>query len=459
MIRLLRNVVLLGALVTAAVLAIWQFCTSSGALSTAELSAAERKPRARRGNLKRWGFRIAGFLVVAAFCGFLFAASGIMSIKASSGHWAITAWLLNFAMRRSVITHALAIEAPPLDDQALVLKGAGHYEIGCRPCHGSPDLSQLPRIAQWMTPPPPNLSKEVSNWQPEELFYIVKHGVKFTGMPAWPAQKRDDEVWAMVAFLLKLPGLNADDYTRLVRGVPQGDTPLHGALGARHVPPSVMASCARCHGVDGSGRGLGAFPKLAGQKPEYFIASMQAYALGRRSSGMMEPIAVALSEEATAELARYYATLESKSAAGKRLLADPSNDANQRAALNFADGSDQGAKRVEASFQATPETSALSNITNPVSDIERGRDIAMQGIPSQKVPACAECHGPSDTPRNRNYPTLAGQYAEYLVLQLTLFKKQVRGGSAYAHLMHPVAAGLNAAQMLDVARYYESLGK
>jgi cytochrome c553 len=52
---------------------------------------------------------------------------------------------------------------------------------------------------------------------------------------------------------------------------------------------------------------------------------------------------------------------------------------------------------------------------------------------------------------------LAGQYADYLVLQLELFKKEHRGGSAYAHLMRPVAAGLTAEQMRDVALYYESL--
>jgi cytochrome c553 len=55
-------------------------------------------------------------------------------------------------------------------------------------------------------------------------------------------------------------------------------------------------------------------------------------------------------------------------------------------------------------------------------------------------------------------PVLAGQYAAYLVLQLTLFKKEARGGSAYAHLMDPVAAGITPQQMRDVALFYESLG-
>ncbi len=89
--------------------------------------------------------------------------------------------------------------------------------------------------------------------------------------------------------------------------------------------------------------------------------------------------------------------------------------------------------------------------------IARGKQIAGHGIPSQRVPICAECHGPGPDPRNPNYPELAGQYAEYLVLQLTLFKNQQRGGTANAHLMRRVAHGLTAEQMRDVASYYESL--
>jgi Cytochrome C oxidase, cbb3-type, subunit III len=69
-----------------------------------------------------------------------------------------------------------------------------------------------------MTPPPPYLPPRIPKWEPNELFYIVKHGIKFTGMPAWPALDRDDEVWAMVAFLRQFPKLDADEYRRLAQG-------------------------------------------------------------------------------------------------------------------------------------------------------------------------------------------------------------------------------------------------
>ena len=358
----------------------------------------------------------AGFLVVLGIGGFLAAASGIIPIKASSGHWPITAWFLSFSMHRSFSTHSLGIEAPPLDDPSLVLRGAGAYETGCRPCHGSPDLPR-PRVAAQMTPHPPYLPPVISEWQNPELFSIVKHGVKFTGMPAWPALQRDDEVWAMVAFLREMPKLDAAEYQRLVQGpalAEAGDAPIHELLEPEGVPQAVTQTCARCHGLDGRGRGLGAFPRLAGQSPEYLENSLLAYARGTRHSGVMAPLAAGLDRGEVRELALYYSRQTGPSLSRPR-----------------------------------PETAAA---------IERGQAIAQRGIPDERVPACAACHGPGAARRNPAYPVLAGQYAEYLVLQLQLFHEEKRGGSAYAHLMHPVATRLTPEQMRDVALYYASLG-
>jgi cytochrome c553 len=129
----------------------------------------------------------------------------------------------------------------------------------------------------------------------------------------------------------------------------------------------------------------------------------------------MGPIAAGLSPDEMRELALYYAGLEA-----------PATAPRQPAAL---------------------------------ATIERGRAIAHQGVPSHRIPSCMDCHGPGAVRRNSYYPHLAGQDAGYLVLQLELFHKQNRGGSAYAHLMHPVASRLKPEQMRDVAAYYESLSQ
>ncbi len=410
----LRTAIFLAALAAAGVATAIRFVLSPRR-SLAPTASPETHGAQPEGSLRRWMFNITVVLAVLAVGGGLVAASGVIPIKASSGHWAITAWLLDFAKNRSVSTHTLALQAPALDEPWLVLKGAGHYETGCLPCHGGPGRRN-PRIAQAMTPAPPYLPPEISKWKPDELFYIVKHGIKFTGMPAWPTQRRDDEVWAMVAFLRQLPNLDAEAYRRLVHGeaVPDGTvTPISALTGPEEVPRAVTTSCGRCHGVDGRGRGVGAFPKLAGQRPAYLLASLQAFAHGERYSGIMEPIAAGLNLEEMQALARYYGSLPG------------------------------------ASLPPSTQDATLA--------IERGKAIASQGIPSQRVPSCADCHGPGATRRNPVYPELSGQYADYLVLQLESFKKNVRGGTNYAHIMRQVTAGLTPQQMRDVALYYASL--
>src|SRR5687767_12863728 len=217
--------------------------------------------------------------------------SGVMPIKASSGHWPITARFLDFAKVRSVATHSWGIQPPSLDDEGLLLKGAGHYDVGCYPCHGKPGTG-VPAVMAAMTPPPPELTPKLSRWTPEELFSIVKHGIKFTGMPAWPAQQRDDEVWAVVSFLRRLPRLDASGYRQLVYGegsAAGGSAPV--VAGAGDAPRAVRDVCWRCHGVNGTGRGSGAFPSLAGQRAAYLENSLRAFRDSTRFSGVMREIA------------------------------------------------------------------------------------------------------------------------------------------------------------------------
>ena len=87
------------------------------------------------------------------------------------------------------------------------------------------------------------------------------------------------------------------------------DAAIFGLVEPDGAPPAVVESCARCHGRDGNGRGVGAFPKLAGQQPSYLYAALRAYARGTRHSGIMEPVASGLPEEARHASLRYYASL------------------------------------------------------------------------------------------------------------------------------------------------------
>ena len=356
-----------------------------------------------RSVLKHPWLTLGALAIFAAIAGLIVIVSGIVPVKASSGHWRLTAAILDFAKVRSVRMHSIGIRPPSsLDDPALVLRGAGHYESGCAPCHGKPGMA-VPPVMEAMTPPTPALTPLISRWRPQDLFSIVKHGIKFTGMPAWPAQQREDEVWAMVAFLRRMPALDAAAYRDLVYG-PTGV--MNPAM-----PHVVRDICWRCHGEDGTGRGSGAFPSLAGQRAAYLHASLRAFADRRRFSAIMGTIAANLDDRTMREAAAYYERLPLR-------IGGESTDASARA---------------------------------------RGASLAAHGVPDRDIPSCAHCHGPAATPKNPAYPALAGQHAPYLALQLELFQQHRRGGSGFANLMHVFVGRLRPEQINDVTRYYSSL--
>lgn len=363
---------------------------------------------------KRTLVALVTFGTVVATGAVLFAWLGLAPVAASAGHWPITDWFLHFAMRNAVETRSLGTRVPNLSDPALVLKGAGHYATGCAPCHGAPGESRS-LVVQHLTPKPPFLPTRIPHWRAEELFWIVKHGIKFTGMPAWPALEREDEIWAMVAFLQRMPELSPEEYEELAFGArPDGEASPDRLRPLSDPPGPLLGNCIRCHGEQGHGREAGAFPKLAGQNHAYIFASLEAYAQGERHSGVMQAVAAGLSKAGMRELAEHYA--------------DQSGDGR------------------------------LSNRGDSQA-ISRGETLARDGVPGRGIPSCTDCHGPGTGPRNPYYPELAGQYADYLALQLRLFKSGQRGGTPYAHIMEAAAARLTARQIDDLAVYYASLNQ
>jgi mono/diheme cytochrome c family protein len=152
-------------------------------------------------------------LVLIAGAVFLF--SGLYDVSATAPHWRITHWILETARVRSIEAHAAGIAVPPgLDAPAKILIGTEHFAAHCAVCHGAPGV---PRgdIAHGLYPRPPDLAAADNHYSDAELFWILKHGIKMSGMPAW-SDHSDDELWATVAFLKKLPRLSEQDYAALV---------------------------------------------------------------------------------------------------------------------------------------------------------------------------------------------------------------------------------------------------
>lgn len=346
------------------------------------------------------------FGLAAAAAGIGIAWLGLISISASTEHWAPAKWFLHFTMRESVQTQARKYEAPPLDDPRLLRRGASFYAVSCASCHGAPG-QRAERFAELMVPPAPSLPESIPEWKSRELFWIVKNGIKYTAMPSWPSQQRDDEVWALVAFLRKLPELTPAQYRVLAYGAQR--EPAAAMTSGQSTLSMRTAACASCHGEDGLGRD-GTAPRIAGQSRQYLETALADYAAGNRESGVMQPIAMQLSAGTIRDLAAFYAELP-------RTTAEP------------------------ASYPTVEATS-------------RGEHIALHGIPERDVAACGSCHAQRGDSTLQRFPILDGEDLHELELQLSMFRSGVRAHTANARLMQSVSSRMTDEEARDVATYY-----
>jgi cytochrome c553 len=342
----------------------------------------------------------AAFALLAA-AGLFVLVSGVYSVAASRGHFAITGVILEIAMRRSVALHSYFVRTPQpsLQDENLVRLGAAHYFRGCAFCHGAPGSPGHPATHR-MLPAPPNLAVQVNTWSDRELFWIVQNGLKYTGMPAWPAAGRGDEVWAVVAFLRKMPEMNPDQYKALA-GI-SGKPPLAQSPPAAALERAI-AECARCHGDGKSPPSSNVVPVIAGQNLRYLREALRTYSNGLRPSGMMQLPAAELSEELREPVLRHFAQL---------------------------------------AWNGTGPA--------PARDLASGRAIALSGIPERGIPACVICH---DSKAADTFPRLFGQSAPYLRDQLRLFFSGTRSLSPQAAIMATIAKRLTEAEMDAVSAY------
>lgn len=167
---------------------------------------------------------LLGLAVVAIVAGIVVMYSGIIDVGATNPHHPITEFVLSTTMDNSVKHHAKGIKAPPLDDPKMVMDGFRHYREMCVGCHLAPGINSS-EIRKGLMPEPPKLREVVDEWAPNELFWVIKNGVKMTGMPAWGPTHSDEKIWGMVAFLEKLPHMTAGQYKEMDKaaGPVEGD--------------------------------------------------------------------------------------------------------------------------------------------------------------------------------------------------------------------------------------------
>ena len=142
--------------------------------------------------------------------GMLFIYSGIFNVAADDPHTKPFYWLMETVRERSIAVRARDVEVPSLKDPAMIIVGGADFNEMCTGCHLKPGIEESEMVSG-MYPRPPRLAESTRD-NPAETFWIIKHGLKMSGMPAWGPTHDDDRIWAMVAFLQQLPQLTPAQY-------------------------------------------------------------------------------------------------------------------------------------------------------------------------------------------------------------------------------------------------------
>ena len=143
--------------------------------------------------------------------------SGLYNVGADDPHWKPTLWTMQTLRARSIHVRSQGLKAPDLTSPDLILKGAGQYAAMCTGCHLAPGMKDS-ELRPGLYPQPPDLS--VERFDPKDEFWVIKHGVKMSAMPAWGLSHDDPTIWSMVAFLQKLPDMTPGQYKDIVARAP-----------------------------------------------------------------------------------------------------------------------------------------------------------------------------------------------------------------------------------------------
>lgn len=169
-------------------------------------------------HLPSTAFVLVLLLVLAGFAG-VFIYAGVYNIGADSPHYSVVYKTLETLRDRAIVHHSRDIKVPPdLSNPKRISTGAGLYQEMCTGCHLGPGVDKS-EMSQGLYPPAPELAK-TTDLSPRQQFWIIKHGIKLSAMPAWGKTHDDKLIWDMVAFIRVLPKLSPDQYKATVASAP-----------------------------------------------------------------------------------------------------------------------------------------------------------------------------------------------------------------------------------------------
>ena len=154
-------------------------------------------------------------VVIGGAVGYSF--SGLQDVSAATPDNPALGWFLHNTFENSIKRDIAAVTVPAdLETAANVRAGAMRYNEECIYCHGAP--GQEPTgLAKGLNPPPPSLLAAERTNGPARMFWIIKNGVRMSGMPAWGKSFDDAKIWSLAAFLHQKHGISQEDYDALVK--------------------------------------------------------------------------------------------------------------------------------------------------------------------------------------------------------------------------------------------------
>ncbi len=149
---------------------------------------------------------IVGLILVGAGS-YIYVHFGFMNMQADQAVGTVEGIYMRGAMDRYVGRHAPKLTNPVEPTEANLVDGVRLYKMNCAVWHGGPD-KPVSELGLGFNPRAPQFVKDAPDMADNENYWIIRHGVKMTGMPAWEKVMSDNDMWKVTTFLGKMEDLD-----------------------------------------------------------------------------------------------------------------------------------------------------------------------------------------------------------------------------------------------------------
>lgn len=129
---------------------------------------------------------------------------GIAEVNADVTAPACQKRLMQFAVHASVKRQARGLQSPQLHTDEELIAGGKAYLDACAGCHR---VNGSPRRKSVYFTPPPEFALDGSEYSESERFWIIKHGIRHTGMSAYGPFYTDKKMWNLAEFVGRMKDL------------------------------------------------------------------------------------------------------------------------------------------------------------------------------------------------------------------------------------------------------------